>query len=58
MKAKEYKLLQECIERGTAYGLQKAAKHSTVMSVEGSQRFVEDAIMFEICEYFDFEETK
>jgi hypothetical protein len=56
MKAKEYKLMSECIERGTAFGLSRAYKYYDPPTKEQIQQYVEESVMNEICEYFNFED--
>lgn len=58
MKAKEFKILSECVERGTAFGLQRAYKYFDPPTMEQIQQYVEESVTNEICEYFDFKEEE
>ncbi|MFM2134458.1 MAG: hypothetical protein RL156_1739 [Bacteroidota bacterium] len=54
MKVNEYQVLRDCIEAGINRGWGKAHKHSATPTAEQIKRFIEEGIMFEICEYFNF----
>lgn len=54
MKVNEYKVLTEAIERGISYGWNRAYKHTDNPTADAIKTQIEDAIMQEICEYFDF----
>lgn len=56
MKAKDYKILKECIERGSVFGLSRAYKHNEQPEVDFVAQCIEEAVLHEICEYFDFED--
>ena len=57
MKAKEYILLDRCVEDGIMRGINRAHKHLNVDEVpsrEQLQRYIQESVMLEICEWFDF----
>jgi hypothetical protein len=56
MQVKEYTVLVDCVERGVAYGMNRAYKHSDTPSPEYINQQITDAVLSEICEYFDFKE--
>lgn len=56
MKPKALKLLEQCIEIGVEVGLHRAHKHNESPSREQIQQSIEDAILHEIHEWFDFSE--
>lgn len=58
MKVNEYKVLQDCIERGISIGYSRAFKHTDTPSDQAIKSAIEDAVMLEICEYFEFDEVK
>ena len=58
MKANEYKILEECVERGVDYGYQRAFKHTDNPSEDVIKECISRNIMMEICEYFNFEDNK
>jgi hypothetical protein len=56
MRVKEYTVLTDCIERGVAYGMNRAYKHSDTPSTEYINQQITDAVLSEICEYFNFDD--
>lgn len=56
MTANEYKLMQKCVEDGVNYGYCRAFKHTETPSESAIKDAIVDAVMLEICEWFDFEE--
>lgn len=61
MKAKEYLLLERCVEDGILRGINRAHKHlidDEFPSREELEMHIQQAIMLEISEWFDFEELK
>lgn len=57
MKAKEYLLLERCIEDGIQRGVNRAYKHLNPEehpSKESLEECISDAVMLEITEWFDF----
>jgi hypothetical protein len=56
MRVKEYTVLTDCVERGVAFGMSRAYKHSDTPSTEYINQQITDAVLSEICEYFDFKE--
>jgi hypothetical protein len=57
MKAKEYNLIVQCVENGVRTGWNRAHKHTDTPDDEAIQQAIEDAVMNEICEWFDFEDN-
>lgn len=56
MKAREYLIMQECIDVGIQRGWARAHKHNDSPTAQQIQACIEDAVMLEIVEYFIFEE--
>lgn len=56
MKAKEYRLIELCVENGVKLGIRRAYKHVDEPSKEEIEQAVENAVMLEISEWFDFED--
>jgi hypothetical protein len=56
MQVKEYKVLTDCVERGVAFGMARAYKHNDTPAPDYIKRQIEDAVLVEICEYFNFKE--
>ena len=54
MQVKEYTVLTDCVERGVDMGMSRAYKHSDTPTLDYIKRQIEDAVLVEICEYFDF----
>ena len=57
MKPKFYPLLEMCIENGLRVGYSRAFKHDDNPSDEQIHQAILQAVMFEIHEWFDFEEN-
>jgi hypothetical protein len=55
MRVKEYQVLVDCVERGVAFGMARAYKHSDTPAPDHIKQQIEDAVMLEICEYFNFD---
>ena len=55
MKVKEYTVLTDCVERGVAFGMSRAYKHSDTPTLDYIKRQIEDAVLLEISEYFNFD---
>ena len=51
---KVYRVLSEAVERGVAYGYNRAHKHTDTPSEEAVKQQVYDAVMQELSEAFDF----
>ena len=47
-----------CIENGASYGVMRAFKHTETPDIDTIVEQVEQAVMNEICEWFDFEDAK
>jgi len=58
MKAREYRLIEMCLENGLAYGFSRAHKHTDSPSKEQILDAQRDAVMLEIGEWFVFEELE
>jgi hypothetical protein len=56
MKANDYKVLIEAIERGVAYGHSRAYKHDDKPTDDIVKMCIEDAVITEILEWFDFDD--
>lgn len=54
MKANMYKLIERCVEEGVQYGYNRAHKHTDTPTEDQIKLAVTDAVMNEICEWFDF----
>jgi hypothetical protein len=57
MRVKEYTVLVDCVERGVRYGMSRAHKHTDTPSDDQITSAVIDAVLLEISEYFDFDDT-
>lgn len=55
MRAKEYPLLQQCVEEGLAYGWNRAHKYTDNPTSEDIKTAMYDAVLGSICEWFDFD---
>jgi hypothetical protein len=58
MKAKEYNLITQCVETGVMLGWNRAHKHDATPEDEAIRNAIEQAVLNEICEWFDFDEVK
>ena len=56
MKAKEYKILVDCVERGIEYGMSRAYKHTDNPTMDYIISQLNDGVLTEICEYFQFDD--
>jgi hypothetical protein len=56
MKVKEYTVLVDCVERGVAFGMARAYKHSDTPTPDSIKQQIADAVLVEISEYFNFKE--
>jgi len=54
---KIYKLLEQCVEDGVMLGKNRAEKYEIDPSNPAYQEYIINAIMNEICEWFDFDTT-
>lgn len=61
MKANNYKVLSKCIEIGIDFGLMRYQKYTEFdlpdSEIEKIKQSMEEAIINEICEYFNFDEN-
>lgn len=55
MRAKEYQLIDQCVETGVRYGYHRAYKHTDTPTEEQMVQTIQNAVMAEICEWFDFD---
>ena len=55
LRVRVYPVLCEAVERGVAYGLARAYKHTETPTREQIAEAVEHAVLHEICEWFDVE---
>ena len=58
MRAKDYDVAQMCVEAGVKLGWNRAHKHVESPSPEVIQDAIHDAIISELCEWFDFVEVR
>lgn len=56
MKAKEYQVLKSAIENGVTYGWNRAHKYTDTPSSEDIKEAIEQAVLSEICEWFNFDD--
>lgn len=57
MKAKEYHLIAKCVETGIMFGWNRAHKHDETPDPQHIRDSIEIAVISEICEWFDFEDS-
>lgn len=58
MKAREYPLMLDCVERGVSLGLRKARKHCDDPTDAEIVAAISEAVMAEIAEYWTFDEPQ
>lgn len=58
MRPNSYKLVEFCVENGALMGWARAHKHTDTPNGNQVQAAMVEAIMLEISEWFDFEESK
>ena len=56
MQVKEYTVLVDCVERGVAFGMARAYKHTDTPTPDSIKQQIADAVLVEISEYFNFKE--
>jgi hypothetical protein len=56
MQVKEYSVLVDCVERGITHGMNRAHKYSDTPTRAYIEEQIADAVMLEICEYFNFDD--
>jgi hypothetical protein len=56
MRAKEYSVLVDCVERGVVSGWNRAYKHSDTPTTSYVHEQIADAVLLEISEYFTFDD--
>jgi len=57
MKARDFSTIRQCVEDGIFAGLNRAHKHNETPTREMLEIALYDALMNEICEWFDFDEA-
>ena len=57
MKVKEYTVLSDCVERGVQLGMNRAYKRTDFPTNDQLMSAMFDAVLSEICEYFDFDDN-
>lgn len=58
MKPNSYKIVSDCVEKGTNAGWNKAHKHTDKPTEDDIKDQIHHYIMLEICEYFTFDDEK
>ena len=58
MKPKILPVLEMCVETGTMVGWNRAFKHNDKPGEDAIRQAIASAIMHELYEWFDFEETR
>lgn len=62
MKANDYKVLSKCIEIGIDFGLMRYQKYTEFdlpdSEIDKIKQSMEEAIINEICEYFNFDQNE
>ena len=56
MTVKTYKVLERCIDDGVSYGWNRAHKHDDNPNEAHIREQIQNAIMNEICEWFNFDD--
>jgi len=56
LRVRAYPVLAECVERGVAYGYQRAHKHTDAPTADDVREQIERAVLNEICDAFEFPE--
>lgn len=57
LKVRTYPVLCRAVEEGVAYGWQRAHKHVDAPDAQTIEQQIVTAVVNEICEYFDFDDT-
>ncbi|MBI4151840.1 hypothetical protein HY496_02620 [Candidatus Woesearchaeota archaeon] len=58
LKVKAYPVLCQAVEEGVAYGWNRAHKHTSEPGEEVIREQIEQAVLNEVCERFDFDDDK
>jgi hypothetical protein len=56
MKVRAYPVLCQAVEKGVAYGWRRAHKHNDAPDPETIEEQIVEAVLSEVCDYFDFDE--
>ncbi len=54
LRVNVYRVLSDCVEQGINHGWYKAHKHTDTPDEQSIKTAMDDAVMAEICDYFDF----
>lgn len=57
MKPREYRLMEECVERGVRHGIARARKHDDDPGEDALLEKIHQAVMLEICESWAFDDS-
>ena len=58
LKVRAYPVLRRAVEEGVAYGWRRAHKHTDTPDPKAIEEQIVDAVLGEICEYFDFDDME
>lgn len=56
MRVRAYEVLSRAVEEGTASGWRRAHKHTDTPGEDAIKDQIVQAVLSEVCEYFDFDE--
>ncbi|MBI3184698.1 MAG: hypothetical protein HYZ28_21385 [Myxococcales bacterium] len=54
MRVRAYEVLSRAVDEGVAYGWRRAHKHTDAPGEDAIKDQVTQAVLSEVCEYFDF----
>ena len=57
MKPNTYRLIEQCVETGIELGFNRAHKHNDSPTREQLLEQIHRAVMTEVCEWFEFDDT-
>jgi hypothetical protein len=57
MKPRFYNLIESCVTRAVPYGLRRAHKHIDDPTDDQIASAISNAVMSELCEFFNFDES-
>ena len=55
LRLRAFPVLSRAVEEGVAYGWRRAHKHTDTPDPKAIEEQIVDAVLGEICEYFDFD---